>query len=73
MEIEGYEYSVQYKWNDKWDFFSTNRFSRDTWYPSKSSAKNALAQMRAPSYGRPAQYEYRLVRRPVGAVEVVDE
>lgn len=68
-----YEYNLQYKWRDEWRFFSTNRFSRDTWYPSRASAKNALAQMRATRWGRPAEYEYRLVRRPVGEWEVVDE
>lgn len=83
MEIEGYEYNIQYRWTkpelierlgDEWEFTWTNRFSSDNWYPTKASVNNALAQLTATRYGyrRGADREYRIVRRPYGAVEVVD-
>lgn len=70
--IEDYEYGVQYKYgeNTEWRMNVTNHFQG--WYPSEKSAKNALAQVKAPRYGYYATtYEYRLVRRPVGRIEVV--
>ena len=70
---EGYEYGVQHfsPHENKWRMTWTNHF--DGWYPSEKSAKNALAQLRAPAWGYPPQTEYRLVRRPVGEIEVIDE
>jgi hypothetical protein len=84
VEIEGYEYNIQYRWTkpetierlgDGWNYIYTNRFSQDAWYPKRSSVNNALAQMTASRYGyrRDADREYRIIRRPYGAVEVVDE
>lgn len=69
MEIEGYEYGVQIEWNGEWSMVHTNHFHG--WYPSKASANNALSQLRATRYGYPKNREYRLVRRPVGRVEVL--
>lgn len=69
FQIDGYEYGVQSEWRGEWSMVHTNHFHG--WYPSKGSANNALAQLRSPGWGRPAQYKYRLVRRPFGAVEVV--
>lgn len=71
--IEGYEYGVQYYADNfnppVWRMVITNHFRG--WYPAEKNAKNALAQLRAHSYGRPPLYEYRMVRRPVGAIEVL--
>jgi predicted Zn-dependent protease len=69
--VEDYEYGVQYLWRDEWKMASTNHFNG--WYPTEKSAKNALAQLRATRYGYKSLYEYRLVRRPVGKIEVVKE
>jgi hypothetical protein len=82
MDIEGYEYNIQYRWTDpqtieqlgdEWEYSYTNRFNDDCWYPKRSSVNNALAQMTATRYGynRSPNREYRIVRRPYGAVEVV--
>jgi len=72
--IDGYEYGVQYRYegSQEWKMAVSNRFNG--WYPSERSAKNALAQLKAPRWGYYSQntYEYRLVRRPFGATEVVD-
>lgn len=68
--VEDYEYGVQIKWNDEWSMSGTNHFPTG-WYENEKGAKNALAQLRAERYGRRSAYEYRLVRRPVGGVEVV--
>lgn len=72
MEIEGYEYKVQIlnrdgEWVNTW----TNQFTSNEWYPSEKSAKNALAQLRTTRWGRENNSQYRLVRRPYGAVEVL--
>lgn len=69
MEIDGYEYGVQAEYNGEWSMVHTNHFHG--WYPSQSSAKNAVAQLRATRYSYRSNREYRLVRRPYGAVEVV--
>lgn len=68
---EGYEYGVQYYSTHygEWRMASTNHFNG--WYPSKASANNALAQLRATRYGYRSDQEYRAVRRPVGEVEVL--
>lgn len=71
--LEEYEYGVQSKWRDEWHMMTTNHFSG--WYPSEASAKNALAQKRAQGKrygGYHAEREFRLVRRPVGPVEVIN-
>jgi hypothetical protein len=67
-----FEYGVQYYWEyaQEWRMMTTNAFKG--WYPSKSSAKNALAQLRATRYGWKSDREYRLVRRPIGEVEVLE-
>jgi len=81
--VVDYEYNIQYRWLEpgkwdrdttKWHYNYTNKFSEENWYPSLKSVKNALAQMTATRYGyqRGQDKEYRLVRRPVGQVEVVD-
>lgn len=70
FEIDDYEYGVQSEWRGEWSMVHTNHFHG--WYPSKASANNALAQLRATRWGRPNTREYRLVRRPFGAVEVVE-
>jgi len=72
MEIEGYEYGVQYfcKFDDMWKMCHTNHFHG--WYPSRGSARNALAQLKATRYGRRSDYQFRLVKRPHGATEVVE-
>lgn len=67
--VEDYEYGVQVEWHGKWSMVHTNHFHG--WYPSKASANNALAQLRAARYGYRSNREYRLVRRPFGATEVV--
>lgn len=83
METEGYEYNIQYRWTDPelierlgqgWEYSYTNRFSDDAWYPSLKSVNNAMAQIKATRYGysRADRREYRIVKRPYGAVEVVD-
>ena len=69
-----YEYGVEYYAKNSnppvWRLATTNHFRG--WYPSERSAKNALAQLRSTTlYGRPPVYEFRLVRRPVGEIEVV--
>lgn len=69
-EDENYEYGIEYLVNGEWKKAHSNRFSG--WYDNKKGARNALAQFRATRYGRPARYEYRLVRRPFGDVEVVE-
>lgn len=65
--VEDYEYGVQYyakNFNPPvWRLATTNHFRG--WYPTEKSAKNALAQLRAPIY------EFRLVRRAVGVTETV--
>jgi len=82
MEIEGYEYNIQYRWRNEtewnkdttsWHYIYTNRFSEDAWYPALKSVNNALAQMKATRYGynRSHDREFRIVKRPYGAVEVV--
>lgn len=82
MEIEGYEYNIQYRWTDPeiierlgdgWEYSYTNRFSYDAWYPSLKSVNKAMAQIGATrfSYSRAGNREYRIVKRPYGAVEVV--
>jgi len=79
---EGYEYNIQYRWLDvhtwngydtEWHYNCTNKFSAENWYPSLKSVKNALAQMTATRYGYQQSHdrEFRVVRRPVGEVEVV--
>lgn len=84
MEIEGYEYNIQYRYTDpkiterlgvEWHYIYTNRFNDENWYPKRSSVNNALAQMTATRYGyrRSDGREYRIVRRPYGAVEVVND
>ena len=81
FQPEGYEYNIQYRWTDPqtierlgddWDYIYTNRFDQDRWYPSRASVNNALAQMTATRYGyrRSDNREYRIVKRPYGAVEV---
>lgn len=74
FEIDGYEYGVEYYADNfnppVWRMAITNHFRG--WYPAEKNAKNALAQLRAHSYGRPPLYEYRMVRRPFGALEVVE-
>jgi hypothetical protein len=70
MEIDGYEYGVQIEYKGEWKMVHTNHFHG--WYPSEGSAKNALAQLKATRYGYRSNREYRLVRRPFGAVEVVE-
>lgn len=70
-DVEGYEYKVQYLINGEWKNTWTNQFDRDEWYSSEKSGKNALAQLRATRYGRSPRYEYRLIKRPYGAWEVV--
>lgn len=71
MNIEGYEYKIQYNnpvrgWENTW----TNQYAGDEWYPNEKGAKNALAQMRATRYGRVKNAEdYRLIRRPYGPWE----
>lgn len=67
--VEDYEYGVQSEWNGEWSMVHTNHFHG--WYPSQASANNALAQLRATRYGYRSNLEYRLVRRPFGATEVV--
>lgn len=67
--VEDYEYGVQIERNGKWSMVITNHFRG--WYPSKASANNALAQLRATRYAYRNNREYRLVRRPFGATEVV--
>lgn len=69
---DGYEWGVQQQWRGEgdWDMATTNHFRG--WYPSKKSAKNALAQLKAPAYGYQTLHKYRLVKRAVSAVEVVD-
>lgn len=67
--VEDYEYGVQSEWNGEWSMVHTNHFHG--WYPSKASANNALAQLRAARYGYRSNREYRRVRRPYGAIEVV--
>lgn len=80
---DGYEYNIQYRWLEpgrmnhdttEWHFSYTNRFGEDAWYPARSSANNALAQLTATRYGyrRGAGREYRIVRRPYGEWEVVE-
>jgi hypothetical protein len=64
----GYEYKVQYLFNGEWHNCWSNSYGRDDWYPTLSNAKNALTQMKN-GY---RTYEYRIVRRPYGAVEVVE-
>jgi hypothetical protein len=82
MEIEGYEYNIQYRWTDpeiidrlgdEWKYSYTNRFNYEAWYPKQSSVNNALAQLTATRYGynRSHNREYRIVRRPYGPTEVV--
>lgn len=66
---EGYEYGVQGEYNGDWSMVITNHFQG--WYPSRNSATNALAQLRATRYGWRSNRQYRLVRRPVGEVEVL--
>lgn len=71
METE-YEYGVQYyepQHYKDWRMASTNHFNG--WYPSEKSAKNALAQLRTTRYGYQPSYEYRMIRRPVGEIEVL--
>jgi len=70
FQIDDYEYGVQIEYKGEWKMVHTNHFHG--WYPSKSSANNALAQLRATRYGYRSDREYRLVRRPYGAVEVVE-
>lgn len=73
LTVEGYEYGVQYYADNfnppVWRLATTNHFRG--WYPSEKSMKNALAQLRAPRWGHAPSYEYRPVRRPVGAIEEV--
>lgn len=69
VKVEDYEYGIQIKIGDEWRMTSTNHF--DGWYSNEKGMRNALAQLRATRYGRPPRYEYRPVRRPVGAVEVL--
>lgn len=80
MKTEDYEYNIQYRWtvhtewnDEEWHYSHTNKFSSENWYPSLKSVKNALAQMTATRYGynRSHNREFRIVRRPVGEVEVV--
>lgn len=74
FQVESYEYKVQvwdqYSTPPKWTNTSSNRFYRDVWYPSLASARNARAQMKS---GWRYNRQYRIIRRPVGAQEVVDE
>lgn len=69
----GYEYKTQYLWNGEWENTWTNGYGPDDWYPSLRKAKNALAQLKATRYGRRSSYEYRMIRRPYGQVEVIGE
>lgn len=78
---EGYEYNIQYRYKEghpvsgdhEWHYNWTNKFSSENWYPSEKSVKNALAQMTATRYGYRQSHdrEFRVVRRPIGEVEVV--
>lgn len=70
--LEGYEWGVQIQRHGEgeWTMTRTNRF--DGWYPSEKSAKNALAQVKAPAWGYQTPHKYRLVKRPFGAAEVVN-
>lgn len=72
METEEFEYGIQYysEYRQEWVMATTNHFHG--WYPTEKSAKNALAQLRATRYGYRSNYEFRPVRRRVGAVEVVE-
>lgn len=67
--VEDYEYGVQSEWNGEWSMVHTNHFHG--WYPTKASANNALAQLRATRYGYRSDREFRLVRRAVGEIEAV--
>lgn len=80
---EGYEYNIQYRhlepgvWGldtTEWHYSYTNKFNSENWYPSSKAVKNALAQLKATRYGysRVDGREYRIVRRPVGEVEILE-
>lgn len=73
MEDQEYEYGIQYYSTHykEWRMMSTNNFQG--WYPSRGSANNALAQLRATRYVWKSDTQYRPVRRPVGEIEVLDE
>lgn len=67
-----YEYGIQYfepNYYKDWRMAKTNHFHG--WYPTEKSAKNACAQLKATRYGYRSDREFRLVRRPVGEIEVV--
>jgi len=72
LVVEDYEYGVQHHdgKSNEWRMTWTNHF--DGWYPSEKSAKNALAQLRATRYGYRSGCLYRMVRRPVGEIEVLN-
>lgn len=69
LHVDGYEYGVQVEYNGEWRMVHTNHFHG--WYPTQASANNALAQLRATRYGYRSTRQYRPVRRPFGAIEVV--
>lgn len=70
VKVEDYEYGIQHQRpNGEWVMTWTNNY--DGWYPSEKSMRNALAQLRTPRYGQGPITEYRPVRRPVGATEVI--
>lgn len=81
MEIQGYEYNIQFQYpetskyynEEEWHYTSSNRFSKDIWYPTAGSARNALSQMKFRSwYAYQGVTEYRIVKRPFGVAEVVE-
>jgi hypothetical protein len=71
VKVEDYEYGIQHynTHKEEWVMTWTNHF--EGWYPSEKSMRNALAQLQTPRYGRGPITQYRPVRRPVGAVEVL--
>lgn len=77
MNIEGYEFAIQYREgpNEDWQFHYTNKFDEERPYPNQKSVNNALAQIKNPprySYRNQvaATREYRIVKRPYGPWEV---
>lgn len=77
MNIEGYEFAIQYREgpDEEWRFYYTNKFDEERPYPFKKSVNNALAQIKNPprwSYRNQVKdtREYRIVQRPYGAWEV---
>jgi hypothetical protein len=68
MEIEGYEYGIQYREHvlDDWELYETNKFGENLPYPSLKSVKNALSQIK-----NPPKYSYRATVMPTRGYRIV--